>query len=75
MVLFYYSHFLNVKIESQRGQASCPKIRKINGKVRSFGPLSQGSFYHCSVFQVQGIASVNQVGSHPFPLWTLEKPR
>lgn len=74
MVLFY-SHFLNVKTESQRGQASCLKIHKINGKVRSFGPLSQCSFYHCSVFQVQGIASVNQAGSHPLPLWTLEKPR
>lgn len=41
MVLFYYSHFLNGKTESQKGQATCPKTRKINGKVSSFGPQSQ----------------------------------
>ena len=75
MVLFYYSHFLNVKTESPRGQATCPKIHKINGRVRSFGPQSQCSFYRSSVFQVQGIASVNQAALHPFPLRTLEKPQ
>lgn len=73
MVLFYYSHFLNGKTESQKGQATCPKTRKINGKVSSFGPQSQCSFCHCGVFQVQGIALVSQAALHPLPLRTLER--